>query len=170
MVVLTGVGVLGARPSWAQAPAEEASGGEVLSEEQLEVLLDSPVAQPSGEQTEVMFGPEQLTSYFAEGTLAKARAEYERGRYRRARALLDQEEQTLPVRFLKAQSALNLRDFATAADEFGALAEQYAALRDHCLVRAAHASEKLRRWEQAATHYRAVSVASPLYPEARFSL
>ncbi len=170
VVVLTGMGVLDARPSWAQAPVEEAPSGEVLSEEQLEALLDSPVAQPSGELTEVMFGPEQLTSYFAEGTLARARAEYERGRYTRARKLLEQEEQTLPVRFLKAQSALNARDFATAADEFGALAAEYGALRDHCLVRAAHASEQLRRWEQAATHYQAVSVASPLYPDARFSL
>jgi soluble lytic murein transglycosylase len=170
VVMLAGVGGLGARPGWAQAPAEEASSGEVLSEEQLEALLDSPVAQPSDALTDVMFGPEQLTPYFAEGTLARARAEYDRGRYRRARKLLDQEEQTLPVRFLKAQIALNLRDFATAADAFGALAEEYTALRDHCLVRAAHASEKLRRWEQAATHYRAVSPASPLYPDARFSL
>jgi soluble lytic murein transglycosylase len=170
VVMLTGVGVLGARPSWAQAPAEEGASGEVLSEEQLEALLDSPVAQPSDALTDVMFGPEQLTPYFAEGTLAKARAEYDRGRYRRAKKLLDLEEPTLPVRFLKAQIALNLRDFATAADEFGALAGEYTALRDHCLVRAAYASEKLRRWEQAATHYGAVSQASPLYPDARFNL
>jgi len=170
VVVLTGVGLLGSRPVWAQAAGEDSSSGEVLSEEQFEALLDSPVAQPSRELTEVMFSPEQLTSYFAEGTLAQARAEYDRGRYRRARALLDKEEQTLPVRFLKAQSAFNLRDFATAAEEFGALAQEYAALRDQCLVRAAQASEKARRWEQAANHYRAVSVASPLYPDARFSL
>jgi soluble lytic murein transglycosylase len=169
-MVLAGVGILGARPSWAQAPAEDAPNGEVLSEEQLEELLDSPVAQPTGELTEVMFGPEQLESYFAQGTLARARAQFDRGRYRKARALLSQEEQTLPVRFLKAQAAFNSQDFTAAAEEFAALAEEYVALRDHCLVRAALASEKLRRWEQAATHYRAVSVASPLYPEARFSL
>jgi soluble lytic murein transglycosylase len=171
VVVLAGVGILGAQPSWAQAPGEEAPSGEVLSEEQLEALLDSPVAQPSGsELSEVMFGPEQLTSYFAQGTLARARAEFDRGRYRKARKLLEKEEATLPVRFLKAQSAFNARDFATAAEEFAALAEEYVALREHCRVRAAQANEQLRRWEQAAVHYRAVSVASPLYPETRFSL
>ncbi|HYH99933.1 transglycosylase SLT domain-containing protein [Hyalangium sp.] len=170
-VVLVCVGVLGGRPVWAQAPGEEASSDEVLSEEQLEQLLDSPAEQPSGaELTEATFGLEQLASYFAAGPLARARAEYDRGRYRRARALLSEQEATLPVRFLMAQSALNMRDFATAAEEFAALAEEYVPLRDHCRMRAAQATEQLRRLETAASHYRAVDAGSPLYPEARFKL
>jgi soluble lytic murein transglycosylase len=170
-VVLACVGVLGGRPVWAQAPGEEAPSDEVLSEEQLEELLDSPAEQPSGaELTEATFGLEQLTSHFAEGPLARARAEYDRGRYRRARALLSEQEATLPVRFLMAQSALNMRDFATAAEEFAALAEEYVPLRDHCRMRAAQANEQLRRLETAASHYRAVDAGSPLYPEARFNL
>jgi soluble lytic murein transglycosylase len=170
-VVLACVGVLGGRPVWAQAPDEEAPADEVLSEEQLEQLLDSPAEQPSGaELNEAAFGLEQLTPYFAEGTLAKARAEYNRGRYRRARTLLSQEEATLPVRFLMAQSALNLRDYATAAQEFSALAEEYVPLRDHCLVRAAKANEQLRKLELAASQYRAVDAGSPLYADARFNL
>jgi len=73
-VVLACVGVLGGREVWAQAPGEEAPSDEVLSEEQLEQLLDSPAEQPSGaDLNEAMFGLEQLTPYFAEGTLAKAR-------------------------------------------------------------------------------------------------
>jgi soluble lytic murein transglycosylase len=143
----------------------------VLSEDQLEQLLDSPAEQPSGaDLTEAPFGLEQLAPYFAEGTLAQARAQYDRGRYRKARALLAQEQPTLPVRFLMAQSALNGRDFAVAAEEFAALAEEYVPLRDHCLLRAAYANEQQRKLEQAATQYRAVSAASPLYAEARFSL
>ncbi|WP_373691546.1 lytic transglycosylase domain-containing protein [Hyalangium versicolor] len=165
------VGVLGAGPAWAQAPGEEGAADEVLSEEQLEELLDVPASQPSnGELNETMFGLEQLAPYFAEGTLAQARAEFSRYRYRRTRALLDKEEQTLPVRFLKAQAAFNLGDFATAADEFSALAEDYVPLRDHCLLRAAQAHETLRHLELAATQYRAVSAESTLYPDARFSL
>jgi soluble lytic murein transglycosylase len=170
-VVLACVGVLGGRPVWAQAPGEEAPSDEVLSEEQLEQLLDSPAAQPSGSDlNEAMFGLEQLTPYFADGSLARARAEYDRGRYRKARTLLALEQPTLPVRFLMAQSALNLRDYATAAEEFAALSEEYVALRDHCLVRAAQANEQLRKLELAATQYRAVDSGSPLYPDARFNL
>ncbi|MBN1207976.1 MAG: transglycosylase SLT domain-containing protein [Myxococcaceae bacterium] len=171
VVLLACVGVLGGRAAWAQAPGEEAPEEEVLSEDQLEQLLDSPAEQPSGaDLTEATFGLEQLAPYFAEGTLAQARAQYDRGRYRRARALLAQEEPTYPVRFLRAQSALNARDFAAAAEEFAALAEEYVPLRDHCLLRAAYSHERQRKLELAATQYRAVSAGSPLYAEARFSL
>ncbi|WP_426756296.1 transglycosylase SLT domain-containing protein [Myxococcus sp. Y35] len=169
-VFLACAGMLGAPPSWAQAPLEEAPG-EVLSEDQLEALLDSPAAQPSdGELDTQAFGPEQLAPYFAEGSLAKAHAEFRRGRYARARALLSQEEATPQVRFLMAQSALLARNHAVAATEFAALAEDYGVLRDHCLLRAAQSNERLRKLDTAAGQYRAVSSGSPLYPEARFSL
>ncbi len=170
VVFLACAGMLGASPSWAQAPLEE-EPGEVLSEDQLEALLDSPVAQPSdGELSTEAFGPEQLTPYFAEGSLAKAHAEFRRGRYARARALLSQEEATPQVRFLMAQSALLAGNAAVAAEEFSALSQDYAALKDHALLRAAQSNERLRKLERAAEHYRAVSPGSPLYPEARFSL
>ncbi|WP_434346658.1 transglycosylase SLT domain-containing protein [Myxococcus virescens] len=170
VVLLTCAGMLGASPSWAQAPLEE-EPGEVLSEDQLEALLDSPVAQPSdGELSTAAFGPEQLAPYFAEGTLAKAHAEFRRGRYARARSLLAQEEATPQVRFLMAQSALLARNHAVAAEEFAALADGYGALRDHSLLRAAQANERRRKLDTAAGQYRGVSPGSPLYPEARFSL
>lgn len=170
VVFLACVGVLGAGPTWAQEPMEEGPEG-VLSEEALEALLDTPTAQPDSDaQSAAAIGPEQLAPYFAEGNLAKAKAQFDWGRYARARALLAQEEQTPPVRFLQAQAALHGRDFAVAAAEFAALANDYAPLKDHCLLRAAQANEKLRRWELAAGQYREVSPGSPLYPEARFSL
>ncbi|HVG61991.1 MAG TPA: transglycosylase SLT domain-containing protein [Hyalangium sp.] len=171
VVLLACVGVLGGQPVWAQAPDEEGAPDEVLSEEQLQDLLAAPAAQPSGSELEAgTFGLEQLAPYFAEGTLARARAQYDRYRYRTARKLLAQEQPMLPVRFLMAQSALNAGASATAAQEFAALAEEYVPLRDHCLLRAAQANEKLRKLELAASQYRAVSEGSPLYPEARFSL
>ncbi|NTX67676.1 transglycosylase SLT domain-containing protein [Myxococcus sp. CA051A] len=160
----------GAGSARAQSP-EDDGPGEVLSEEQLEQLLDTPAEQPSGAELSVVsFGPEQLAPYFAEGVLAKARAELRRGRHARARALLEDEEPTLPVRFLRAQSSMFARDYATAADEFAALAVDYVPLKDHCLLWAAQANEKLRRLELAASQYREVSAGSPLYAEARFSL
>jgi peptidoglycan lytic transglycosylase len=170
VVLLACVGVLGGREAWAQASGEEAPSEEVLSEEQLERLLDSPAAQPAGESSEANFGPEQLTSYFADGSLAKARAQFDWGRYRRARKLLSAEQPTLPVRFLRAQSAFNAEDYDTAATEFAALAQEYVPLRDQCLMRAAQANEELRHLETAASQYQAVSPDSPLYPDARFSL
>jgi len=170
VMFLACAGMLGATASRAQAPLEE-EPDEVLSEERLEALLDSPAAQPSdGELATEAFGLEQLTPYFAEGTLAEAHAEFRRGRYKRARALLAREEATPQVRFLMAQSALLSGQFAVAAEEFAALSQDYTALRDHGLLRAAQAHERLRALDRAAEHYRAVSPGSPLYPEARFSL
>ncbi|SEL16600.1 soluble lytic murein transglycosylase [Stigmatella aurantiaca] len=170
MVLLVCAGALTGFPAVAQPQAEEPAG-EVLSEEQLEQLLGSPAEQPSdGDLSGESFGLEQLDSYFAQGTLAQARAEFRQGRYRRARKLLSREEPTLPVRFLSAQSALQAGEYAAAAEEFTALAEVYVPLREHCLLRSAQAHERLRHWALAAGQYRAVSAGSPLYPEARFNL
>ncbi|MCP3099213.1 transglycosylase SLT domain-containing protein [Myxococcus sp. K15C18031901] len=164
-------GLLGAPATWAQAPEAEEDPGEVLSEEQLEQLLDTPTEQPTGaELAAEAFGPEQLAPYFAEGSLARARAEFTRGRYKRARALLAEAPATPPVRFLRAYAALLGRDSVAAAEEFTALAPDYAALRDHCLLRAAQAHEALRQWELAEARYRDVGAGSPLYADARFSL
>lgn len=170
-VLLACAGLWAPGAAWAQA-ADEDEAGDVMSEEKLESLLDTPTAQPTQDEvTAEAFGPERLASYFAEGLLAKARAEFDRGRYRAARALLATESPpSLPGRYLQAQSALLARDYATAAEEFTALAEDYVPLRDHCLMRAAQSHERLHKPLRAAEQYGAVSPASPLYPEARFTL
>ncbi|RKH19272.1 lytic transglycosylase [Corallococcus praedator] len=171
VVLFACASVLGPGAAWAQAPGEDDSG-DMMSEEKLEALLDTPSAQPSQDElTAEAFGPERLTSYFAEGLLARARAEFDRGRYKSARALLATEAPpSLPGRYLQAQSAFLARDFTTAAAEFTALAEDYAPLRDHCLMRAAQSHERLRKPLRAAEQYGAVSTGSPLYPEARFAM
>ncbi|NBD09405.1 lytic transglycosylase domain-containing protein [Corallococcus silvisoli] len=170
-VLLACAGLWAPGAAWAQAPGED-EASDVMSEEKLEALLDTPTAQPTQDEvTAEAFGPERLTSYFAQGLLAKARAEFDRGRYRSARALLATESPpSLPGRYLQAQSAFLARDFATAAEEFTALAEDYVPLRDHCLMRAAESHERLHKPLRAAEQYGAVSPASPLYPEARFTL
>ncbi|MCY1030726.1 transglycosylase SLT domain-containing protein [Corallococcus sp. BB11-1] len=171
VVLFACAGLLGPGAARAQAPGEDDSG-DMMSEEKLEALLDTPTAQPSQDElTAEAFGPERLTSHFAEGLLARARAEYDRGRYKAARALLaTQTPPSLPGRYLQAQSAFLARDFTTAAQEFTALAEDYAPLRDHCLMRAAQSHERLRKPLRAAEQYGAVSPGSPLYPEARFAM
>ncbi|MFB1482145.1 transglycosylase SLT domain-containing protein [Corallococcus sp. RDP092CA] len=170
-VLLACAGLWAPGAAWAQAPDEDDSG-DVMSEEKLEALLDTPTAQPSQDEvTAEAFGPERLTPYFAEGLLAKAKAELDRGRYKSARALLATEAPpSLPGRFLQAQSAFLARDFTTAAAEFTALAEDYVPLRDHCLMKAAQAHERLHKPLRAAEQYGAVSPSSPLYPEARFTM
>ncbi|MBN9684617.1 MULTISPECIES: lytic transglycosylase domain-containing protein [unclassified Corallococcus] len=170
-VVLACAGLWAPGTAWAQAPDEDESG-DVMSEEKLEALLDTPTAQPSQDEvTAEAFGPERLSSYFAEGLLAKAKAEFDRGRYKSARALLTTESPaSLPGRFLQAQSAFLARDFTNAAAEFTALAEDYVPLRDHCLMKAAQAHERLRKPLRAAEQYGQVSPSSPLYPEARFTM
>ncbi|MBJ6759599.1 transglycosylase SLT domain-containing protein [Myxococcaceae bacterium JPH2] len=169
-VLLACANLLGPATAWAQAaPPDEPD--EVLSDEHLEALLESPVTPLTGEPQEAAtFGPEHLAPYLADGVLGRARAELERGRYERARRLLEQSEPTQPVRFFMAQSALLSGDAATAAREFSALAEDYVPLRDHCSIRAAQAFERLRKPTEAIARYRAVDAHSPLYPEARFRL
>ncbi|NOK10359.1 transglycosylase SLT domain-containing protein [Corallococcus exercitus] len=170
-VLLACAGLWAPGAAWAQAPGEDDSG-DVMSEEKLEALLDTPTAQPSQDEvTAEAFGPERLAPYFTEGLLAKAKAEFDRGRYKSARALLATESPpSLPGRFLQAQSAFLARDFTTAAAEFTALAEDYVPLRDHCLMRAAQSHERLHKPLRAAEQYGAVSPGSPLYPEARFTM
>jgi soluble lytic murein transglycosylase len=169
-VLLACAGLMGPGAAWAQAPGED--DADVMSEEKLEALLDTPTAQPSADElTAEAFGPEKLTPYFAEGLLARAKAEFDRGRYKSARALLATESPaSLPGRFLQAQSAFLARDYTTAAAEFTALAEDYGPLRDHCLMRAAQAHEKLHKPLKASEQYGAVSPGSPLYAEARFTM
>lgn len=111
-----------------------------------------------------------LAPYFAEGKLAEAKAEFDRGRYGKARMLLAGETETLPLRYLKALSALRLEDWTTAAAEFPPIAEEYLPLRDRCLVHAGTASEQLKNYDDAAAMYEEVEPGSKMYPEARLGL
>jgi len=159
--------------------AEDAS-----SRHQLNPLLDS---ESEEEPPDFTTGPEEppvegerrwvhrfersdFASYFAEGELAKAKAAYDRHRYRTARRMLEEQEATLPVRYLRAMSAARLGQWATAAEELSSLAEDWPALRDYCHYEAARAYEKQRQWTEALQHYAAVAPDARHFDEARFGM
>ncbi len=150
--------------AWAAAASPEGTVDEVsVPESRLEQLLDggSAVQPPTRSYTEADFAP-----YFASGTLAEAKAHFDRRRYARARRMLSGTEP--PVRFLRALAALE-HEPANGATELLALAADYPQMRDHCLFNAGRALERLRKRSAAAAAYGEVSPRSALYAEARLA-
>src|SRR5579871_5235455 len=111
-----------------------------------------------------------IAPYFAEGPLAQARAEFDKGHFPRARALLEPLGDSNPVRYLRAMASFRALDYAKAADEFARLADDYPAMRDHCLTHAGISDEELNKWDAAAEVYGRVQRDSRLYPDARLGL
>ncbi|WP_225413496.1 transglycosylase SLT domain-containing protein [Stigmatella hybrida] len=116
------------------------------------------------------YGLNDLSPYFAEGRLKEAKEAFDRGLYVRARALLHLEGNALPVRYLRALSAVRAGDNARAAEEMTALAEDYPALRDRCLTHAGMALEQLGRFEESAALLGRVPEDSKLYVDARLGM
>ncbi len=116
------------------------------------------------------FSASDLDPYFSAGRAREAKLEFDKGHFAAARALLLREGQALPVRYLRALSALRAEAFSTAAQEMAALSQDYLVLRDRCLLHAATAYEQLRQWEPAADFYAKVEPDSRLYPDARLGL
>lgn len=154
-------------PAWAQAPAED---GESASEAQLEDLLEAAQVAPSGAGAERLFTEEDLAPHFAHGELAQAKLAFERKRYGQARALLAGAPQSPPVRYLAALSALRAGQLAVAAEELGALADDYPPLADRCRALAGSARERLKQWDAALAAYRQVAPHALDFPEARFRM
>lgn len=113
---------------------------------------------------------EALSPYFAEGRKKEAREAFDKGEYRKARELLEGEGDSVPVRYLRALSAVRAGDHARAAEEMAALADDYPAMRDRCLTHAGVALESLGRFEEAARLLARVSEDSRLYVDARLAL
>ncbi len=111
-----------------------------------------------------------LAPYFADGKLADARAELEAGRPARARALLADQGDAVPVRYLRAVAALRAGDDAAAAPEMEALVPLYPALADRCLTHAGLAREGLNDFAKAAELFAQVPDTSKLYADARLGL
>lgn len=116
------------------------------------------------------FEASDLAPYFAEGSLAAARAEFEADRYAHARALLEGAGDAAPVRYLRALSALRAGDDAFAAAEFERLATDYPPMRDRALTHAALAHEEMGELGPAAALYAEVRPGSRLYSDARLGL
>ncbi len=116
------------------------------------------------------FDAADFAPYFGGGATGEAKTEFDRGRFARARQLLEDQGDSLPIRYLRALSALRAEAYIPAAEEMSALANDYPALRDHCLVHAATAYGELHRWDAAAEHFGAVVSGSKLYADARLGL
>ncbi len=116
------------------------------------------------------YGLEDLAPYFAEGKKKEAKAAFDRGLYLKARELLEGEGSSLPVRYLRALSAVRAGDDVRAALEMGALAQDYPALRDRCLTHAGLALEGVGKFDEAAKALASVSEDSKLYVDSRLAL
>jgi soluble lytic murein transglycosylase len=113
---------------------------------------------------------EDLEPYFAESPLREAKDAFDRGLYAKARTLLQDQGERVPVRYLRALAALRAGDHAKAAPELSALAKDYPAMRDRCLNHAGLAYEGLGLFEEAARHLSEVPEDSRLYPDARLGM
>ncbi|HEX8820677.1 MAG TPA: tetratricopeptide repeat protein, partial [Archangium sp.] len=116
------------------------------------------------------YGLDDLAPYFAQGKRKEAKEAFDKGFYTRARDLLEKEGDSLPVRYLRALSAVRAGDDARAAAEMTVLAEDYPALRDRCLTHAGVALESLGRFGDAGVLLAQVSEDSRLYADARLAL
>jgi len=139
-----------------------------LAERQLERALEGPVGEAPGGPTK-RYRPEDLAPYFASGPLAAAKQQFDRGRYRRARALLADQEDAPHVRFLAALAAYLQGDLPAALEQFSALAPDYPPLRDLCELYAGKAAERLGERAVAEAHYAQVGERSSGYADARFA-
>ncbi len=150
--------------AWASAARpEEPADDAPIPESELEDLIEGGSGP---RQATRRYGETDLAPYFGAGALAEAKALFDRGRHARARASLRGEER--PVRYLRALAALET-DPATAVQELTALSADYPEMRDHCLLHAARAMERLRKRRAAAAAYAQVSPGSTLFAEARLA-
>ncbi|HYO66809.1 MAG TPA: transglycosylase SLT domain-containing protein [Archangium sp.] len=116
------------------------------------------------------YNVDDLSPYFAKGKLLEAKQAFDKGFYVRARELLEKEGHSLPVRYLRALSAVRAGDDKRAAEEMSTLARDYPALADRCLTHAGVALESLGRFGDAALLLAQVPESSRLYPDARLAL
>ncbi|HZH03457.1 MAG TPA: transglycosylase SLT domain-containing protein [Myxococcaceae bacterium] len=165
----------GAEPPAAPLPVVD---GE-QSESQLDPSLDAedeegPPAFTEGPAARGAAGRsfrlEDVAPYFQGEGLAKAKAEFDRKRYRRARLLLGEAGDSPPVRYLKALSAFRARMYQEAFEEFRALAAEYLPLADDCLLHGGLSAAKVWRLNDALELWGKVSPESREYPQARLAM
>lgn len=108
-----------------------------------------------------------LAAYFAEGVLREAKVAFDSGRYATVKEKLSKVPDSPPVRFLRALSAYRGLESDLAGKSFEALAQDYAPLRDRCLVYAGWAYESARDWQGARRAFAAVASNSRLLSDAK---
>lgn len=156
--------------AWAHAQ-DDGEAPDVSEEAEVELLhLDNPafpvVVDDAPAQAEASLTLADLSPYFADGPLAEAKALFDARRYAAAAQRLDAAPPSTPARFLRALTALRLRDWARAGPDFEALAADYPALADRCFVHAGQAYEAARDWEAAERMYARVSPTTRLAVDA----
>ncbi|MBX7115152.1 MAG: transglycosylase SLT domain-containing protein [Myxococcaceae bacterium] len=108
--------------------------------------------------------------YFATGKLRDAKAAFDAGDFRKARALLEGQGDAPAVMFLKASAAERLNDDAAASKEFEAVAGRYPAMRDRCLVSAGMAYEGVKDFASALRVFSAVGPTSKQFNDATMGM
>ncbi len=108
--------------------------------------------------------------HFAGGDALLAKRAFDRGDYKRARALLAREAPSFEVRLLRALSAYKAKDHAVAGPELLALGAEYAALADRCFLWAGASFEATASLGDAAVAYASVSAGTTSFPAARLAL
>ncbi|HEY3445775.1 MAG TPA: transglycosylase SLT domain-containing protein [Myxococcales bacterium] len=108
-----------------------------------------------------------LRPHFAEGARARARQAYAEGRFGEAQALLTDQGDDPPVRYLRALCELGAGHAEQAAEALARLAPNYLPMRDRLHLQSAAAFEQASRWKAAADQYGRVEPSSLVFAEAR---
>jgi soluble lytic murein transglycosylase len=112
----------------------------------------------------------EWSSYFVSGPLAEAKALHDSGKFAKALALLEKEEQSPAVRFLVALCKAKLDLHQAAAEAFVALSSDYPPMRNWCLVHAGWSFEAAKKWEQAEAVYAQIDHDSDVFIDAAIGL
>jgi soluble lytic murein transglycosylase len=127
-------------------------------------------AQPPKKPKARTLAEKDLAPYFANGPLSSAKAEFDRGHYAKAYALLQGAKLKAPGRYLRGVAALRSEKFDAAADELTELVNDYPAVSDRALVHAGMAREELGQNLEAALLFSQVPPDSKLYTDARLGM
>ncbi|MGC4115637.1 MAG: transglycosylase SLT domain-containing protein [Myxococcales bacterium] len=111
-----------------------------------------------------------LRPHFSDGARAQARQAFAEGRFGDARALLADQGDEVPVRYLRALCDLGDGQAIEAAQALARLAPDYRPLSDRIHLQSAMAFERALRWQEAAIEYRQVEPGALVYAEARLGL
>jgi soluble lytic murein transglycosylase len=103
---------------------------------------------------------DQWASYYATGKLAEAKAAFDNGKLRDALKTLETIEPTLASRFLLGLTLMKLNEHPKSAATFEALAADYPAMREWCLLHAAWSFETARDWPKAESTYQLLKESS----------
>jgi len=153
------------------APAPVAPDDALVPADVAEVLNPAfpvePVTAPATPMARMALG--DLAPVFT-GELARAKSEFDAGRYGRTVELLAGAPPTAPVRYLRALAVLRSRPTFEAAQQMEQLGKELPAIADRCDLEAGLAQEDLNNDAVARRLFARVPETSRVYPDALFGL